>query len=450
MMQWLNIVQNLKNFKIIFLIITLFAQSVFAFPIIRDAEIENVISQISTPIFKAAGLKNRDMNIFIISDSNINAFATQGNMIFLNSGLIIAAKTPEMLASVIAHETGHIKGGHVILQQINSKDITIATIIPMLAGMAIAIASGSADAGMAIGLGASQINMRQQMGYSRTHEQNADQAAISYLNKANIPITGMLDMFKTLNSQTRGIENLVNPYAITHPLTKDRISIVRSYLNQHKNQSIINPIITHKYERALLKLISFTTKSPQRLLDHAQFNQNDDNSKYGKAILLYRSSKITEALELIDNLIKNNPDDPYIHELAGQILLENGKGKEALQNYMKASQLLPRESLFYIGVAVCQIAIAGQESNNKGLINAAITNLKKSIGYGGADYTAYQMLGESYGKIGNKGMSYYYLAEAAMEIGNKKMALRNAKEALNHLKDKNIKLKLDDIIKMLE
>ncbi len=87
----------------------LFAKQVF----IRDAEIEEFLRDVTIPIAKAADLNYNNIKIFIIKDSNINAFVSGGQNIFINTGLITKFKKPGAIIGVIAHEIGHIKAGHL-------------------------------------------------------------------------------------------------------------------------------------------------------------------------------------------------------------------------------------------------------------------------------------------------------------------------------------------------
>ena len=109
---------------------------------IRDAEIERILRGYSEPLFTAAGLDAKSVNLYIIKDESLNAFVAGGQNVFINTGMITTLKSPNELKGVIAHETGHISGGHLVRGMDAMGKAQVPMVIGMLAGVA-AMASRS-------------------------------------------------------------------------------------------------------------------------------------------------------------------------------------------------------------------------------------------------------------------------------------------------------------------
>ena len=72
-------------------------------PIIRDAEIEQLLREYSQPILRAAGLAQQNVQVTIINDRSFNAFVMDGKRIFINAGALMDAKVPNEVIGVLAH-----------------------------------------------------------------------------------------------------------------------------------------------------------------------------------------------------------------------------------------------------------------------------------------------------------------------------------------------------------
>lgn len=408
-------------------------------PIIRDTELETAIRMIANPIFKSAGYKPSEINIYIVNSNDINAYVSGGKNIFIYTGLLSAAKNPHMLAGVIAHETGHIYGGHLLKGAEEAQRNMVKATVGYMLGLAAA-AAGSPQAGAAIASGAQHVVERQALKYSRSNEEAADQSALDFLDKSDISSDGLLEMMEVLYGKEATMYNN-NPYLMTHPLSRDRINHVRAHLNKTKvRDRYINDFTETMYKRAIVKLEAFLQPSEKTL---KKFPSTDTsiNAHYARAIAYYKIPRLPKALAEIDLLIKHSPTNPFFTELKGQILFENGKIVEAIKYYKKSAELLNNSALFKIQLATAQIA-----SENDDYLQSAVKNLEQALRMEKNNTFAWHQLGIAYGRLGKLDMSNLALAEESIISGNKEDAKRFIKLAKKYTKSgSSAYLKIKDL-----
>jgi predicted Zn-dependent protease len=374
--------------------------------LIRDAEIEQYLRDLSTPVWRAAELEPEAVHIFILDEDSINAFVAGGSNIFFHTGLLLATDTPEMLIGVIAHETGHIAGGHLArgAEQVAKAQIG-AVIAYVLAGAAAA--GGAGDAAGAILSAGPQVAMRNLLAFSRSNEQSADQAGFSYLEKIGVTPEGMLDMFERLRRDEKRYLGQPDPYALTHPLTKERISSLRSQVARSPHlKDKLSPEIDERHARMQAKLFGFM-RPPAQVM--SRYMGDDVPARYARAVAYYRSSDLTQALPLIDGLLAEQPDDPYFNELKGQMLFEAGRIDEARAAYRRASTLAPDSPLLRADYARTLLAGTPSEAERK----EAITLLERASQQDPSYNVSWRLLAEAYGKENRPGDAHLALAEEA-------------------------------------
>ena len=394
--------------------------------LVRDAEIETTIRAYATPIFTAAGLDPQLIHVYLLQSDQINAFVAGGMNLFIYTGLLIKTERPNQLVGVIAHETGHIAGGHLARFQEALSNATTEMIIGMVLG-AVATAASRGAAGPAIlaGPGMAQASMLQ---YTRTMEASADAAALKFLDATHQSARGLLEFFGILRKQEAILFGQLNPYLMNHPLTSDRIANVQQHVDQSRYSNVPDPpawIEAHK--RMVAKLIGYLWP-----LDHVlqQYPPTDNSlyARYARSIAYYRVGQLQNALPPIDSLIAEHPKDPYFLEQKGQILYESGRGGEALGYYQKAVDLAPDEPLIRMGLAQVQI-----EQNDPKLVRPAIENMKQVVQAEPRNPAAWRMLGIAYGRDGQMGQTALALAESAADAGRTEEARRQANQALGQL-----------------
>ena len=316
--------------------------------LLRDAEMEKFLDDHSRPIFAAAGLSPESIKILIINDGSFNAFAG-GRYMGVNTGFLTTVDTPAQMEAVIAHEAGHLAGGH----SARSDAMIASATRPMLLSLVLAagaIAAGAPDAGIGILSLGQTVGIANLLRYSRGQESAADQASISYLDRLGRSSKGALEVWSKLrNSQIlRG--NEINPYAQTHPLANDRLSALRRRVEASPYYDVEDdPAEVERLKLIQAKIRGFLHE-PAATLRHYPLTDQSDPAHYARAVAYFRQSKMDLAIPEIQTLIDAHPSNPYFHELKGQLLFEFGRADEAVAPYERSIQLLSDNALMRINL----------------------------------------------------------------------------------------------------
>ncbi|MDR6288506.1 putative Zn-dependent protease [Inquilinus ginsengisoli] len=396
-------------------------------PVVRDAEIETSIHRMLTPIFRAAGLTPEAVSIFLVQDDGVNAFVAGGQNIFVNTGLIIEARNADELMGVLAHETGHIAGGHLVRgQEMMERSKLIATIGSLL-GAAAGAAAGRGDAAMAGAFTAQDMVRQNMVNFTRGIESSADQAGLRFLAQAGIPADGMLSFLKRMQdaelAHPRGSD-----YSRTHPLTADRIEAVQEAVDKSALRGgPVPPGYDDQFARMRAKLIGFT--QPETVGRVYPASDTSLPAQYARAIGAYRRNVFADALGQTDALIKAEPRNPYFLELRGQILLETGRLAEARPYYERALALLPGEPQLLIPLAQTKI-----DRGSDAELRSAIRDLERaSVDPETTLPIVWRLLGTAYGKTGDMGKASLALAEDNLARGDLPNARAQVARALQLL-----------------
>jgi predicted Zn-dependent protease len=397
--------------------------------LIRDAEIENTLRLYAEPVFKAAGVTPSSVEIFIVNDDSLNAFVAGGANMFIHTGLILATDTPDMLIGVMAHETGHIAGGHLAQGTEKLKGAQIGSILTFVLGAAVAAASRKPEGAAAVIAGDQSSIARNFFAFTRANEEAADQSALNSLDALNISAGGFLKLFGLLQRNERLHSNNPDPYLLTHPLSRSRIEHVRNHIDTSpipEGQYPKKFDILHK--RMLAKLYGFLQTPEQTMLKYPAGDKSLP-ARMARAIAYYKMPDLERSLKEMDSLIAEHKDDAFLHELKGQILFENAKPAEALSSYQTAAKLLPSAPLILTDLAKVEL-----EQADKNHVGSAIAHLEKSIRLDKHNGQSWRLLAIAYGKAGNKGMAALALSEQAMLRNDPDTALRQIETALSSLK----------------
>jgi predicted Zn-dependent protease len=410
-------------------VIVLAAAIAFARPaaaaetIIRDTEIEADIRMMVTPIWKAAGLEPSSLHVYLVEDKQLNSFVAGGQNEFINTGLIMRAETPNQLIGVLAHETGHIAGGHLTRFQEAARNASIEGIIAMVLGAAATVAGRGSGGGAAL-LGAQGVAERAFMQYSTTQEASADHAAMTFLDASGQSARGLLQFFQILQSEEMLAGIREDPYLRTHPLTAQRVDYVRNHVEHSRFSDVPDsPANIQMLKRIKVKLGAFVSPPSSTL---AAYPEKDQSvlARYARAIAYYRIPKLDKALPIIDGLIREFPQDPYFRELKGQMLFENGRIAEAAQPYEEAVRLAPAAPLLRISLAQVYI-----ESNDPKVNKRAIAYLNDALRTEDKEVQGWHLLATAYGRDNQIGMAALALAEEGLAAGKKKDAQQQAVRA---------------------
>ena len=401
--------------------------------LIRDAEIETGIRTMVTPIWRAAGLDPGAVEIMIVQDNSLNAFVAGGQRIFINTGLLMRTERPNQLIGVLAHETGHISGGHLARAQEEMEKLSTLQILEALLG-AGAMAGGSiggggmgrpapADSGGGIAPG----SLLSYLKYTQTQESSADQAAMTFLERTHQSVKGTIEFLRVLQREERLLVGRRDPYLTTHPLTPERIeAFEQAAARSPYTNTPETPQFLDIHHRIVAKLMGFI--SPSAALQRFSEADRSVPARYARAIALYRTGALGSALLTIDGLIKEYPNDPYFQELRGQMLYENGRAGEAVPSYRRAVQLLPA-----VGIIKVDFARALLETNKPDADREAVRNLELAAQTESGSFDLWRLMAAGYSKLNNPGMTSLARAEMAIIRGQRAEAQAHAAAAERQL-----------------
>ncbi|MBP7651206.1 MAG: M48 family metalloprotease, partial [Phenylobacterium sp.] len=252
--------------------------------LIRDTEIEETLRKDSVPLFEAAGVDSKSIRILLIGSKDLQASAGPGQMA-VYTGLILETENPNQLQGVMAHEIGHLAGGH----SARSGDMNSAGMRPFLLTMGLGVLAalaGSAEAAAGLVGSANYFGTLGAMGYSREQESRADQAGLTYLEKAGLSGRGLVKFFDNFRYQEVFQEARRFAYFRSHPLSSDRIEALRSRAQvlRHYDQKDSAEAMS---EHAIMKMKLDAFINPQLVMGRLDEKDQSYTTRYGRAIAYY-------------------------------------------------------------------------------------------------------------------------------------------------------------------
>lgn len=399
--------------------------------LIRDTEVEEIIREWSDPVFVAMGLDPADVEVLLVGDSSLNAFATRGRIMGLNTGLILRTRSPNELLGVVAHEAGHIKNRHTLRDGVQN-----AGMQPMLMTMALgalAAVAGAPDLGAAL-LGSSQyFGTLGALRYMQSQEGEADITAARALERAGESGRGLMDFFNNFRSQEVFSEARRFPYFRSHPLSSQRIEALRRPVEQashYERRDSDERMAQHAL--ILAKIHAFMDPPNQTLRDYPSSNTSLP-ARYARAIAWYRDGQTERALTAVDALMEGDPDNPYFWELRGQILFEEGRPVEAVDAHARAVELKPDAPLLHVNLAHALI-----ETNDQANLDRAVRHLKIATVQEHDNSLAWRLLGQAYASLGQEGEARLASAEYYFSLGRTDQATQFALRARDMLETGSI------------
>ncbi|MER8381827.1 MULTISPECIES: M48 family metalloprotease [unclassified Mesorhizobium] len=409
-----------------------FAQNV---PVVRDAEIEALVRDYARPIFKAAGLSGDAINIVLVNDQSFNAFVA-GRRMFINTGALMTAETPNEIIGVIAHEAGHIAGGHQQkLREQLERAKTMAILATLLgAGAMVAGATsnsrGLAGAGMGVMAGGGEMAQRSILAYQRTEEMTADRSAIAYLNATGQSGMGMLKTFSRFQNALSLSGAQVDPYKISHPMPQERIANLEVLVKQSPYLDKVDPpTLQQRHDMMRIKIAAYMQgqAAASRLI---RKNPGSLASRYGDAQMTYLFGNLASALTKTNALIKEQPKNPYFQELRGDILMKANRPKDAADAYARSVSLDPaRSGLLPVSYGQALMAIGTPDSLKK-----AVAQINTGLGRDRENAAGYRYLAQAYGELGNIPAAELATAEGHFYSGDYKNAKIFAMRAQQSMK----------------
>ena len=364
----------------------------------RDTEVENIIKFYADPIFRAAGLSEEEIKIYLIKDDSLNAFVTSNKSIFLTSGLLTHSKSFNDIIGVIAHETGHLAGGHLTRVKAEIDNAELKYLFAAALGVLVGAASKNVNAANMIVRSGKAIALTELLRYSRSQESAADTAAIRYLETTKQSAKGYANFFRQLRYDQSLHGGLEQPYLSTHPLNSERLSFIEHHLAQSTYTNAQAPdkqIRDHKIIQAKLNGLFLSKK---KVFEKYPEYDHSTHALYARAISNYLAGDILESISLIDRLIKKNKNYPYFYQLKGLILFKNGHSEESLPFFEKSIELAPMESLLRINLVQAQI-----ESGNNKYLESAKTHLNMATSLEYNSLETWRLLTIVSGRLGKMG-----------------------------------------------
>ena len=400
------------------------ARPAMAQEILRDSETELLFKEISDPLIDAAGLDRKSVRVVLIKDSEINAFVAQGQVVYIHSGLLTASDNVNQLQGVIAHELGHVAGGHAIRIYEGAGKATAITLISLVLGAA-AMAVGAGDAGMGILAAGQQAAMGSFLAFTRAQEASSDQAGAQYLSKAGVSGRGSIEFFKKLqNQEYRLAIYSKDSYNRTHPLSTERIAALSEiYQKDPAWNRKPDPALEERFQRVKAKLIGFVT--PQEAVKFYPEANQSVPAHFARAYAYHLGAYPDKANKEADALLATDPEDPFFLELKGQVLLEGGHPNEAIAPLRKAVANAPNMPM--IAVMLGHALIASEDAKN---FAEAKQVLKTAVNRDNDNPFAWYQLGIVYDREGDQPRAALATAERNNLQGNNKLALASARMAM--------------------
>jgi predicted Zn-dependent protease len=423
------------------------AQAQGAPVIIRDTEIEHWLREWTAPVIRAAGLEPRAVNFIIVQDSGLNAFVAGGQNIFIFTGLLQRSENVAEIVGVAAHELGHIRGGHLIRIGDALESAGYESILGALLGIGASIATGNGQVGAAIASGTQTAAAMRLMSYSRVQESSADQAGLTYLQRAGLNPHGLVSFMKKLEDQELLPASQQTAYIRTHPLTRDRVEALAAGMARSPHANKPDPAAwADQHARMKAKLVAFIT--PERVAWDYGSGDNSMAARYARVIADYRQNHVDGALRGIDMLLAEEPDNAYFHELKGQMLVDFGRVAEAVPAHKRAVALDADAPLLRIAYAHALIESARADDT---ALAEAIAQLERARNDEPRSARLYRLLATAYGRKGDEGAAKVCLAEEALLKRENEYAKRQAEAALALLPAGSpYRIRAQDIISYIE
>jgi predicted Zn-dependent protease len=407
------------------------------FGTIRDTEIENLLNDYARPIFKSAGLGEGRVAMRIVKSDAFNAFVLDGRNVFIHTGALTQSETPNQVIGVIAHEAGHITGGHMAaLRARIARDTTKALLVRIL-GIGVAVATGSPAAALA----GDELIMRSLLAERRSQESAADQAGLSFLNATKQSGRGMLETFERFAQQEYIGDKNQDPFVRSHPVATDRLAQLRDTVQKNANYAVKDtPALQLRHDMMRAKLAGYLER-PQAVLNRYPYSDMSLPGRYARAISKYFSGQLDQAVVEFDALIKDQPNNPYFWEIKGELLAKGGRAKEALAPLRQALKLSGNANLIRAELGRTLV-----QTNDPAMLPEAISMLDRSL-VEDKNPQAYRALADAYYRQEKRPEADAATAEATFLEGDLKQAQIFAKRAKTQLAQGSVGWrKMDDII----
>jgi len=409
--------------------------------LLSDTEIDATLADMARPVLEAGRLVPANVRLHMIVDDSINAFVNSSTDMYLNTGLILKSQTPNEVIGVMAHETGHIVGGHTVMVASDMAGVNSLTLLSTLLGIAAGVATGNPEVGLAIMMGGQRAALGQYLSFSRSQEARADQFALQALEDTHQSAQGLYNFFGRIRGDQLLYVANPDPYLQSHPIPTDRMEVVGAWIKNAKYSSAQeDPELLQRYRRMVAKLYAFLKPQVATLQKYPESDKSIEG-RYARAIAYYRRGQFDKALPIVDTLLTDMPEDPYFWQIKGDMLLSRAKIDDAVVAYREAIKYLPNAPEILVAMSR-----AMNESNNPEYFSETETNLKRALDMTPGNPDAWDLLAAAYAHNDKPGLSAYAAAERAILMGQFGDVARYTVQAEKLLeKDTPIWYRLQDI-----
>lgn len=395
--------------------------------LIRDTEIEEIVRGYADPLLTAAGLRTADVDIYLVADQELNAFVAGGQNMFFHTGIITQSETPNQLKGVIAHEIGHISGAHLA----RSGDGMAAARAPMFVSLGLGVLAALAGEGGAAGAlmaSSQQFGALSYLTYSRQQEARADQAALQFLEASGQSANGLVAFFERFRYQEVMSNARRFAYFRSHPLSSERISNLRQ---RAAASPYVDALDTPQEQDDLIRMQAkiYGFLSPPRQV-YTRYPESDRSlpARYARSAAYYHEGRLDRARGEIESLIEDEPENPYFHELHGQMLFESGRTEESIAPHARAVELMPTAPLLRINLAIAMIA-----TGNDSYLDEAERHLRTALDIERDNAFAWYQLSMVHERNGDTALAQLAVAESAYAVGDEQRARQFAGRARQSL-----------------
>ena len=370
-----------------------------------DPEVADYLAMIGTRLGQANPAARQDLEFFAIRDSTVNAFALPGGFIGVHTGLITTAETESELASVLAHEIGHVSQRHIARMIGQQQQMQI----PMMVALAAALLLGRSRPDLAVGAAAAAqgAGVQAALAYSRDFEREADRIGLQTLQDAGFDSRAMATFFERMQRSTRVSDDGTMPgYLRTHPITTERIADV-----QNKAASL--PYRQHpdspefQFVRAKLRADSGDAREAAALFESALREHryaSEAAARYGYATALLRAGQVKEAQREFGRLQSFGIASPMIDTLAARIRTAAGDIEGANRIYAEAQKRYP----YSRAIAYAHISSLEDAGDNE----SALAALRETLKLYPKDARLYGMQAKAYAALGKRLLQHHSQSEA--------------------------------------
>jgi predicted Zn-dependent protease len=383
--------------------------------LLRDTETERAMRSYEDPLLKAGGIDPAGVKIYLVNDPTVNSFVAEGQNMFIQTGMIMFARNSLELKGVMAHETGHIVGGHLTRGTAAIQKATIPMLLSMVIGIA-AIAAGAGEAGMLILMGGQGIAQNQFNAFSRVQEATADQIAVKLLDKTHQSSRGLLATFGRFADEEARAQDRMNPYASDHPMGRERVANLEDQVEVSPYKDVPeDPAVEHEYEMIQAKLAGYI-EPLQTVFTRYPPSDTSKMARYARAMAYSRKPDLPKALAEINSLIKDEPNNPYFYEVLGQIYVSMAKPELGVVAFQKSVDLMPDAPQLRVALGAAQLATEKPSFAQPALHNLKIA-LQQEEQMQDDDPFAWYEAAQAYSLMGNEPMADLATAERYYSVG---------------------------------